>query len=219
MRYSLSDDVFTSASVLFMVTRADREIRNGHRGVIIWLTGLPGSGKSTLAYGVEERLFRSGYQTVVLDGDLLRKGVCSDLGYSAWDRHENVRRVGEIAKLFLEAGTIVLVALISPYRIDRACARALVAREDFIEVFCDAPLEICEARDPKGLYRRARSGEIANMTGIGAPYEPPENPELVLDTGFSDPNVCIRQIICEIQKRGIVTEGSVAFFDQGSSSL
>jgi adenylylsulfate kinase len=163
------------------VTRARREARNRHKGAILWFTGLSGSGKSTLAHEVEEALFQRGCQAFVLDGDNVRHGLCGDLGFSIADRHENIRRVGELAKLFAEAGLIVLTAFISPLRVDRARARALAPR-DFKEIYCHCPIEVCETRDVKGLYKRAREGEIADFTGIGSPYEPPEAPELILPT-------------------------------------
>lgn len=185
------------------VTRVCREARNGHRGVIVWLTGLSGSGKSTLAYSVEEVLHECGFQTVVLDGDHLRHGLCRDLGFSPQDRRENIRRVGEVAKLFMEAGTIVFTAFISPYRADRENVRGLVSTGDFIEVYCNAPIEVCEARDPKGLYRKARLGQIAEFTGISSPYEVPYDPEIIVDSGAAEIGICVQRIIEEIAKRGI----------------
>jgi len=185
------------------VTRIRRETRNGHRGAIVWLTGLSGSGKSTLAYSVEEVLHRCGFQTMVLDGDHLRHGLCRDLGFSPQDRRENIRRVGEVAKLFMEAGTIVLTAFISPYRADRENVRGLVGSGDFIEVYCNASIEVCEARDPKGLYRKARLGQIAEFTGISSPYEVPYDPEIIVDSGAAEIGICVQRIIEEIAKRGI----------------
>lgn len=165
------------------VDRGDREERNGHKSVVLWFTGLSASGKSTLAHAVEERLHSSGCQTYVLDGDNVRHGLCSDLGFSLEDREENLRRIGEVAKLMVEAGVIVLTAFISPMRKDRERVRSLFPHGDFLEVYCAASLEVCESRDPKGLYRRARAGEIAEFTGISSPYEAPINPELRCDTG------------------------------------
>ena len=185
------------------VTRTRREARNGHRGVILWLTGLSGSGKSTLAYSVEEVLHQHGCQTVVLDGDHIRHGLCRDLGFSLQDRRENIRRVGEVAKLFMEAGTIVLAAFISPYRVDREGVRGLVGLGDFIEVYCNASIEVCETRDPKGLYRKARMEQIAEFTGISSPYEAPHNPEITVNSGAADVGACVQQLIEEITKRGI----------------
>ncbi|MFW6084512.1 MAG: adenylyl-sulfate kinase [Gemmatimonadota bacterium] len=166
-----------------LVHRRQREGRRGHRGAIIWFTGLSGSGKSTLANHVEERLFAEGCVTYVLDGDNVRQGLNGDLGFSPADRTENIRRIGEVARLFVDAGAIVLTAFISPYRADRDRIRAAVEDPgDFVEVFVDCPLEVCEERDPKGLYEKARSGEIPEFTGISAPYEAPERPEICVDT-------------------------------------
>lgn len=166
-----------------LIHRAEREGRRGHRGAIIWFTGLSGSGKSTLANHVEERLFAEGCVTYVLDGDNVRHGLNGDLGFSPDDRTENIRRIGEVARLFVDAGAIVLTAFISPYRADRDRIREAVENpEDFIEVFVDCPLDVCEERDPKGLYEKARSGEIPEFTGISAPYEAPERPEICVDT-------------------------------------
>lgn len=163
------------------VTRQRREQKNHHKGGLFWFTGLSGSGKSTLAHAVEERLFQQGYNTFVLDGDNVRHGLCADLGFSDVDRKENIRRISHLSKLFVEAGVIVLTAFISPFRIDRENARKIVA-PDFHEIYCNCPLEVCETRDVKGLYKRARAGEIKHFTGIDSPYEPPQNPELSTPT-------------------------------------
>jgi adenylylsulfate kinase len=187
------------------VTRARREAQNSHRGAIIWFTGLSGSGKSTLAHAVEESLYQRGCRTFVLDGDNVRHGLCGDLGFSSKDRQENIRRIGEISKLFMEAGVIVLTAFISPYRADRERVRGMVENGDFIEVYCNTPLEICESRDVKGIYKKARAGEIADFTGISAPYETPENPELIVNTGTAELDACAQQIINEMMQRGIIT--------------
>ena len=160
----------------------ERERRNGHRGCVVWLTGLSAAGKSTIATEVECSLLRAGCQALVLDGDCLRRGLCSDLGFSHEDRQENIRRAGEVAKLFADAGFICLAAFISPYRADRAVVRQIMPPGRFIEVFVNAPLAVCEARDPKGLYARARQHRLKNFTGISAPYEPPVKPELELRT-------------------------------------
>ena len=165
------------------VTRQRREEANKHRAVILWFTGLSGAGKSTLAHAVEEELHRRGCRTFVLDGDNVRHGLCSDLGFSEEDRQENIRRIGEMAKLFNEAGVITLTAFISPFRADRERVRSLVPHGDFFEIYCDTSLEVCESRDVKGLYARARTGEIPDFTGISSPYEVPEKPELVVPTG------------------------------------
>ena len=164
------------------VTRADREKVNGNKGCIVWLTGLSGSGKSTIAVALEKALLERGQLAYVLDGDNVRHGLNKNLGFSPADRTENIRRIAEVAKLFTDCGVLVLTSFISPYRSDRDAARALFAPGDFVEVWVDASLETCESRDPKGLYKKARAGQIPEFTGISAPYEPPERPELVLDT-------------------------------------
>ncbi|MEO6308291.1 MAG: adenylyl-sulfate kinase [Nitrospiraceae bacterium] len=185
------------------VTRARREAQNGHRGAIIWFTGLSGSGKSTLAHAVEEALHQQGCRTFVLDGDNVRHGFCGDLGFSNKDRQENIRRIGEVAKLFMEAGVIVLTAFISPYRADRERVRGMVQHGDFIEIYCDASIEVCEARDVKGMYKKARAGQIAEFTGISSPYEAPEKPELAVNTGGSELEACVKQVIDEMVQRGL----------------
>jgi adenylyl-sulfate kinase len=164
------------------VVAAQRERRNGHRGMIVWLTGLSGAGKTTIATELERRLFAAGRQTYLLDGDILRQGLCKDLGFSAEDRCENIRRVGEVAALFADAGCIALAAFISPIRADREAARRLVAPGRFVEVYVNAPLSVCEQRDVKGLYARARANELKNFTGISAPYEAPTAAEIELHT-------------------------------------
>jgi len=164
------------------VTRQRREKLNNHKSVVIWFTGLSGSGKSTLAHSVEEELHKLGYRTFVLDGDNVRHGLSSNLTFSDDDRKENIRRIGEAAKLMMEAGVIAMTAFISSFREDRDNVRRLLSQEDFIEIFCNASLDLCESRDVKGLYKRARAGEIKNYTGIDSPYEAPNNPELVIDT-------------------------------------
>ncbi len=164
------------------ITDEERWQSNGHRGGVLWFTGLSGSGKSTLAFALERRLFDLGYQVFVLDGDNVRHGLNSDLGFSPEDREENIRRIGEVAALFATGGLIVVTAFISPYRRDRQQARD-ACTEGFHEVFLSTDISVCEQRDPKGLYKKARAGEIPDFTGISAPYEPPEDPELALDTG------------------------------------
>ena len=185
------------------VTRARREAQNGHRGAIVWFTGLSGSGKSTLAHAVEEYLHQRGCRTFVLDGDNVRHGLCGDLGFSTHDRQENIRRIGEVAKLFMEAGVIVLTAFISPYYTDRERVRGMVEDGNFIEIYCDAPVEICEARDVKGMYKKARAGLIPEFTGISSPYEAPKTPELILKTGRTELETCVQQVIGEITRRGL----------------
>ncbi len=164
------------------VTRNSRERRNRHKGAIVWLTGLSGAGKSTIATDLERELFAMGLHTYILDGDNIRHGLSANLGFAPEDRQENIRRVGEVAKLMMDAGVLVVTAFISPYRDDRRLARSLVNENDFIEVYVNAPLEVCEQRDTKGLYKKARAGEIKNFTGVNAPYEPPEKPDVVVHT-------------------------------------
>ena len=180
------------------VTRARREAQNGHRGAIIWFTGLSGAGKSTLAHAVEEHLHQMGCRTFVLDGDNVRHGLCGDLGFSAADRVENIRRVGEVAKLFMEAGVIVLTAFISPFRGDRNKVRAMVQPGEFVEIYCQCPVEVCEQRDTKGLYKKARAGEIGQFTGISSPYEAPDRPELVVNTSERSLQDCVQQVAAEV---------------------
>ncbi|MFH2046118.1 MAG: adenylyl-sulfate kinase [Pseudomonadota bacterium] len=168
-----------------LVSREDRTILNGHKSIAVWFTGLSGSGKSTIAHNLEKKLYDMGSRTIVFDGDNVRHGLCGDLGFSEKDRHENIRRIGETVKLFLEAGIIVLTAFISPYKSNRKWLRQLISPESFIEVYCSCPLDVCEARDAKGLYAKARSGVIKNYTGVGSSYEEPENPDLVIDTSVS----------------------------------
>ncbi|WP_423824151.1 adenylyl-sulfate kinase [Salinisphaera sp. SPP-AMP-43] len=177
------------------VDRKRREAINRHRGLTIWFTGLSGSGKSTISVALEERLTNMGCRAYRLDGDNVRTGLNRDLSFTPEDRIENIRRIGEVAKLFRDAGIINLTAFISPYRRDREMARALSHDNDFVEVFVDAPLDTCEQRDPKGLYKKARAGSIPNFTGISAPYEPPENPEVHLHTERDDVTSCVDQIV------------------------
>ncbi len=186
------------------VTRARRELQNGHRGAILWFTGLSGAGKSTLAHAVEESLHQMGCRTFVLDGDNVRHGLSGDLGFSPHDRIENIRRIGEVSKLFMEAGVIVLTAFISPYLSDRERVRGMVEHGRFVEIFCDSSLEVCESRDVKGMYKKARTGQIAEFTGITSPYEAPIKPELRVDTGKDELDVCVRQVLDEIMLRGII---------------
>jgi adenylylsulfate kinase len=164
------------------VTRKRRNKLNKHRSVVLWFTGLSGSGKSTLAHALEEKLFQKGCRTFVLDGDNVRHGLNSNLDFSESGRTENIRRISEVSKLMLESGLIVMTAFISPFNKDRNEARKLITNDDFIEIYCKASLETCEARDVKGLYKRARAGEIKNYTGIDSPYEEPNNPELIINT-------------------------------------
>ena len=189
------------------VTRARRQQQNKHRSLILWFTGLSGSGKSTLAHAVEEKLHQMGCRTFVFDGDNVRHGLNSNLGFSKEDRKENIRRIGEMCKLFIEAGVIALTAFISPFREDRERVRKLVQEGDFIEIFCDCSLEICESRDVKGMYAKARRGEIREFTGISSPYERPENPEMIIETGKLNLEQCVEMIIAYLGEREIFTTG------------
>jgi adenylyl-sulfate kinase len=183
------------------VTAAERTQRNEHAGVVLWLTGLSASGKSTIAEALERELFNKGRQVYVLDGDKMRLGLCSDLNFSPESRKENIRRVGEVAKLFADAGIICITAFISPYRSDRDLVRSIMPAGSFIEVFVNAPLAVCEQRDPKGLYARARAGLIKDFTGISAPYEPPVQPELELHTDQMDAPACVAAVVRELERR------------------
>ena len=186
------------------VTRKRREAAHSHRAVVLWFTGLSGAGKSTLAHAVEEELHQRSCSTFVLDGDNVRHGLCSDLGFSEADRQENIRRIGEMSKLFIEAGVITLTAFISPFRNDREKVRGLMPHGDFIEVYCKAPLEVCEKRDVKGLYSRARRGEIPDFTGISSPYEAPTKPELVVPTGAEPLDHCVRMVLEHLEDRAVI---------------
>lgn len=184
------------------VTRTDREKINGHKAVVLWFTGLSGSGKSTLAHAVENALFDRGCRTYVLDGDNIRHGLNKNLGFSPEDREENIRRIGEVSKLFCDAGVIALTAFISPYRADRDKAREISA-DSFIEIYVKCALEVCEQRDPKGLYQKARAGLIPEFTGISAPYEEPENPELVVDTAVESLDESVIKVLNYLEGRGL----------------
>lgn len=188
------------------VTRERRETLNGHRSVILWFTGLSGAGKSTVAHALEERLHMMGARTYVFDGDNVRHGLCGDLGFSIEDRTENIRRVGEMVKLFLEAGVISLTAFISPLRSDRRRVRQLVEEGDFVEVYCRCGIDTCEARDVKGLYKKARAGEIQNFTGISSPYEEPEAPEVVVDTDKLSIDESVDLLIDYLRKKKVLPE-------------
>jgi adenylylsulfate kinase len=192
------------------VTRADRARQRGHRSAILWFTGLSGSGKSSLANGLNAALFQQGLATYVLDGDNVRHGLCNDLGFSDADREENIRRIGEVAKLFLDAGVIVLTAFVSPFRADRDRARSLVAPGDFLEIHCAASLAVCEGRDPKGLYAKARAGVIKDFTGISSPYEAPQAPELVVQTGDQSLEACVEQVLSKLKSLGVVGAAAAA---------
>jgi adenylylsulfate kinase len=187
-----------------LVQQTDRQQQAGHKSVILWFTGLSGAGKSTLAHAIEKALFDMGCRTYVFDGDNVRHGLCADLGFSANDRQENIRRIGEMSKLFLEAGVIALAAFISPFQTDRDRVRNLVKNGEFIEIYCKASLTVCEQRDVKGLYAKARRGEIKDFTGISSPYEAPLNPELILDTGAESLEVCVEKVVSYLKMCGII---------------
>ena len=191
-----------------VVTAEDREKLLNQKGCVIWFTGLSGSGKSTLANAVGQVLHQQQHHTYVLDGDNVRHGLNKNLGFSPEDREENIRRIGEVAKLFADAGTIVLTAFISPYRTDRDQARGLIAEGRFVEVFVDCPLEVCEERDTKGLYKKARAGEIKEFTGISAPYEPPLNPEVAVNTAALSIEECAQAVVSVLIKAGLVPAGN-----------
>jgi len=200
-----------SSNVTWHETRVDREAHeslNGHRGAVLWFTGLSGSGKSTVATELEHVLHGRGVHTFVLDGDNIRHGLNGDLGFSPEEREENIRRIGEVAHLFSEAGIIVLTAFISPYRKDRDRARALNDEGRFLEVYCRCGLETCEERDPKGLYAKARAGEIPEFTGISAPYEEPESPELLIDTDAMTVDEAVRRVVAVLEDRGLIPSQS-----------
>ncbi|MFN8544266.1 MAG: adenylyl-sulfate kinase [Candidatus Binatia bacterium] len=185
------------------VNRADREKLNGHKGATVWLTGLSGSGKSTIAVDLEKHLWERGVRAYILDGDNIRHGLNKNLGFSPADRTENIRRIGEVAKLFTDAGMVAVTAFISPYRADRDQVRALMPN-DFLEIHVDCPVDECERRDVKGLYKKARAGEIKEFTGISAPYEAPENAELTIHTATQSVEKSVRQILEYLEQRGIV---------------
>ncbi|MBW9270538.1 MAG: adenylyl-sulfate kinase [Candidatus Thiodiazotropha sp. (ex. Lucinisca nassula)] len=186
------------------VTRDRREKMNLHRAKLLWFTGLSGSGKSTLAHALEERLHQRGCRTYVFDGDNVRHGLCNDLGFSVEDRTENIRRIGEMSKLFVDAGVIALTAFISPIREDRNKARELFSEGDFIEVYIKASIETCESRDVKGLYKKAREGIIKNFTGISSPYEAPESPEIVVDTENREVDECVDSLLAALEEQGVI---------------
>ncbi len=186
------------------VTRQQRQEKNKHKSFVLWFTGLSGSGKSTLANAVEKKLFEMDYNVTVLDGDNVRHGLCSDLGFTEDDRHENLRRIGEVAKLFVESGTIVLAAFVSPNRKDREQVRSRLPHGDFYEVYCKCDLDVCEERDPKGLYKKARAGEIPNFTGISAPYEEPIKPDMVVNTIKLSIEQEVEHIISNIRSKSLV---------------
>lgn len=188
------------------IKQADRERLNGHKGVCMWFTGLSGSGKSTIAVKVEEKLYERGIKTYILDGDNIRHGLNKNLGFSPEDRTENIRRIGEVSKLFVDAGIMAMTAFISPYRADRDAVRNLMKKGEFIEIYVQATIETCESRDPKGLYKKAKAGEIKEFTGISAPYEEPLNPELIINTTEeSDIDKNAEKVIEYLTSKGYLT--------------
>jgi adenylyl-sulfate kinase len=198
-----------AGNLTWHVGEVDKDARtaaHGHRGAVLWFTGLSGSGKSTIGHRVERMLIERGAFAYVLDGDNIRHGLNSDLGFSPEDRVENIRRIGEVSRLFADSGALVVSAFISPYRRDRDRIRALMPEGEFVEVFVDTPLEICEARDPKGLYKKARAGEISNFTGLDAPYEAPENPEVHLRTADLSVDEAAAQVIQYLEQQHILGE-------------
>jgi len=184
------------------ITKEDRRSLNKHGSLILWFTGLPSSGKSTIANELEKKLITMGARTYILDGDNVRMGLCKDLGFSEADRGENIRRIGEVSKLFIDSGAIVLSAFVSPYIVDRDAVRELVDDGEFVEVFVDAPLEVCEERDVKGLYKKARAGIIKGFTGIDDPYEAPLNPEITIDTSKLSLEEGVDVLLAYLEKRG-----------------
>lgn len=207
----MSGDVSTGTegvqpAVCWQRTTVDKVARaglSGHRPMVVWFTGLSGAGKSTIANLLEQKLYEQGTRTYLLDGDNLRHGLNRDLGFSSTDRHENVRRVAEVAALMVDAGLLVLVSLISPFKAERELARSLVVEGEFYEVFVDVPLSVAEARDPKGLYEKARKGELRNFTGIDSPYEPPEHPEMRVDTTVGTPADATDAILAGLRALGL----------------
>jgi adenylylsulfate kinase len=203
----MAEETAKSSNVVWhqaTVTRQRREQANGHRSFILWFTGLSGAGKSTLAHAVEERLYQMGCRTFVLDGDNVRHGLCADLSFSEADRIENIRRIGEVAKLMVEAGVIAMTAFISPFRSERNKVRAMMAQGEFIEVYCKCSLEVCESRDVKGLYAKARAGLIKNYTGISSPYEEPEAAEIVVETDVTNLEQSVEAVIASLRERGLI---------------
>jgi adenylylsulfate kinase len=185
------------------VARADWERDQGHRAALLWFTGLPGSGKSTLAYALQQRFYQEGRRAVVLDGDRVRSGLSRDLGFADADRHEQLRRVAEVAQLFLDSGVLVIAALITPRSVDRALLRERFDAHDLIEIYCRCPASVCAERDPKGHYARARQGSLSGFTGVSAPYEPPLHPDVVFDTDQQSAAECIEALLAECRRRGV----------------
>ena len=190
------------------VTRQRRNELNNHKSVVLWFTGLSGSGKSTLAHAVEEELHQIGCRTIVLDGDNMRHGLCKDLDFSDESRKENIRRIGEVAKLFIESGVITLTAFISPFKEERDKVRKLLANQDLIEIYVKCPIGVCEARDVKGMYKKAKANEIKNFTGISSPYEAPESPDLIVDTDQETLDESVDKVLGVLINRGIINNAN-----------
>jgi adenylylsulfate kinase len=186
------------------ITRVDRERLHGHRASLLWFTGLSGSGKTTLTQAIEERLHQLNYSTMILDGDNVRKGLCSDLGFSLVDRSENIRRIGEVAKLFVDAGVIILAAFITPLQKDRDYVRSILGEDEYFELYCQCSLAVCEARDVKGIYKKARAGKISNFTGIDSAYEAPINPDLIIDTANQNIEQSVKAILNFLKENKII---------------
>ena len=187
------------------IDRKKLEAMHGHKGMVIWFTGLSGAGKSTLANALNEALHLKGISTYVLDGDNIRHGLCKDLGFSDSDREENIRRIGEVANLFMDAGIVAITAFVSPFKADRDKVRSIIGNNDFIEIYCAADLSVCEKRDTKGLYKKARLGEIKEFTGISSPYEIPENPEISINTGTIALTDSVKQIIDYLNENNLIS--------------
>ena len=188
------------------VSRTDKNNKYNHSSPVVWLTGLSGSGKSTIGNALEQALFDRGIKTQVLDGDNIRMGLNKDLGFSDDDRKENMRRISEVAKLFSDSGTLTITAFISPFREEREVCKEIIGKDNFVEVFVDADLSVCEARDPKGLYKKARAGEIPNFTGIDSPYENPLNPDLRISTGEYNIEQCVEQILGYLESNDVISK-------------
>jgi adenylylsulfate kinase len=186
------------------VSKRDRQLINGHKSCVLWFTGLSGSGKSTLANAVDHELYKQGISSYVLDGDNIRHGLNKDLSFGNNDRKENIRRIGEVAKLFVDSGLIVSSAFISPFREDRAMVRSMFEQQEFIEIFLNCPIQVCESRDPKGLYKKARQGEITDFTGITSPYEIPDHPEIIIETNYTSVEQSIVQILSYLKEKKIL---------------
>ncbi len=187
-----------------LVSRRERNVMNKHRSILVWFTGLSASGKSTIAHHLEKELFERGVRSYVLDGDNVRHGISNNLGFSREDRRENLRRIAEVSKLMVDSGVVVLSAFVSPYREDRSYVREIVGADDFVEVYVRCPVEVCEQRDPKGLYKKARAGVIKGYTGIDAPYEEPQSPDVVLDTMELDVEDAVRKVLEYLDSRKVI---------------